>query len=453
MKLQFLGATGTVTGSRYLLSDEKHRLLIDCGMYQGVKNLRRRNWSPFPVDPATIDAVVLTHAHIDHSGYLPALVKNGFKGKIFCTKGTYELCQVLLPDAGFLQEEEAKYAYRKKYSKHENPEPLFTEKDARRALEQFEPRYYHKPFEPAEGMEVTLTPAGHILGSSCVSVSATASGRTVVFSGDVGRQQDVIMRRPEPIQKADVLVCESTYGDRLHENLDPEQILADIVSKTAARGGIVLVPAFAVGRAQMLLYLIHKLMTDGRIPKLPVFLNSPMAIKATEIFCRHHKEHRLSLDQCKLIDSNTEFVRTVEESIRLDSARYPCVIISASGMASGGRVLHHLKTLLPNPRNSVVFAGFQAPGTRGDALVNGAESVKIHGQYWPVKADIFNLESLSAHGDYSEILSWLEQGSLKPEQVFITHGEPLASDLMRRRIAEKFGWNTEVPGLFEEANI
>lgn len=453
MKLRFLGAAGTVTGSRYLLSDDKHRLLVDCGMYQGVKNLRRRNWAAFPVDPSTINAVVLTHAHIDHSGYLPALVKNGFKGKIYCTKATYELCEVLLPDAGFLQEEEAKYAYRKKYSKHEKPEPLFTEKDARKALEQFEPLHYHKPFEPAKGMQVTFTPAGHILGSSCVHVSEASTGRTVVFSGDVGRQKDIIMRSPEPIHSANVLVCESTYGDRLHEDSDPEQTLSEIISRTAGRGGIVLIPAFAVGRAQMLLYVIHKIMADGKIPKLPVFLNSPMAIKATEIFCRHNKEHKLSIAQCELIDRNTEFVRTVEESIRLGAVRYPCVIISASGMASGGRVLHHLKTLLPNPRNSIVFAGFQAPGTRGDALVNGAESVKIHGEYWPVKADIHNLDSLSAHGDYNEILTWLEQGTIQPEKVFVTHGEPVASDLMRRRIQEKFGWQATVPDLFEEVEI
>lgn len=453
MKLRFLGGTGTVTGSRYLLSDEKHRLLVDCGMYQGVKTLRRRNWAEFPVDPSTINAVVLTHAHIDHSGYLPALVKKGFRGKIYCTKATHDLCKVLLPDAGFLQEEDAKYAFRKKFSKHEKPEPLFTEKDAWEALKHFESLHFHEAFEPTKGMEVTFTPAGHILGSSCVHVHHKDTGRTVVFSGDVGRQSDIIMRPPEPIQKADVLVCESTYGDREHGETDPETELVDIITRTAGRGGIVLIPAFAVGRAQMLLYVVHKIMQEGRTPKLPVFLNSPMAIKATEIFCRHHKEHKLKTDQCELIDESTQFVRTVDESIALDAVRYPCVIISASGMASGGRVLHHLKTLLPNPRNSVVFAGFQAPGTRGDALVNGADKVKIHGEYWPVKADIFNLDSLSAHGDYKEILTWLEQGSLQPEKVYVTHGEIVASDVMRKRICERFGWDAEVPELFEEVQV
>jgi metallo-beta-lactamase family protein len=453
MKLRFLGGTGTVTGSRYLLSDDNHRMLVDCGMYQGVKTLRRRNWAKFPVDPSTIDAVVLTHAHIDHSGYLPALVKNGFKGKIYCTKATHELCKVLLPDAGFLQEEDAKYAFRKKFSKHEKPEPLFTEKDAWEALKHFESLHYHEKFEPVKGFEVQFTPAGHILGSSCVHVTHKSSSRTVVFSGDVGRQDDIIMRPPEPINHADVLVCESTYGDRTHGESDPEKDLEQIITKTAGRGGIVLMPAFAVGRAQMLLYVVHKLMGQGRIPKLPVYLNSPMAIKATEIFCKHHKEHKLNGAQCELIDDKTEFVRTVEESIELDAARYPCIIISASGMASGGRVLHHLKTLLPNPRNSIIFAGFQAPGTRGDALVNGAESVKIHGEYWPVKAEIHNLDSMSAHGDYQEILQWLEQGNLKPEKVYVTHGEVVASDTMRKHISEKFGWDAEVPDLFEEVEI
>lgn len=453
MKLQFLGGTGTVTGSRYLLSDEKHRLLVDCGMYQGVKTLRRRNWAPFPVEPHTIDAVVLTHAHIDHTGYLPALVKNGFKGKIYCTKATHELCKVLLPDAGYLQEEDAKYAFRKKFSKYEHPEPLFTEKDAYEALKHFESLHYHEEFEPVKGFHVTFTPAGHILGSSCVHVRHACHDRTVVFSGDVGRQNDVIMRPPEPIQKADVLVCESTYGDRLHGETDPEQELTDIISTTAARGGVVLMPAFAVGRAQMLLYLVHKLMAQGKIPRLPVYLNSPMAIRATEIFYRHHKEHRLNQAQCELIDDNTHFVRTVEESIELTTKKFPSVIISASGMASGGRVLHHLKMLLPNPRNSIIFAGFQAPGTRGDAMVHGAESVKIHGEYWPVKAEIHNLDSLSAHGDYEEILEWLSQGQLKPEKVYITHGEMVAADVMRKRVHERFGWDSAVPELFQEVEV
>ncbi len=453
MKLQFLGGVETVTGSRYLVTGDQQRLLVDCGMYQGVKSLRRRNWGPFPVKPESISAVILTHAHIDHSGYLPALVKNGFRGRIYCTPATHELSKVLLPDAGHLQEEDARYANRKKISRHNPAEPLFTEQQAREALKQFESVHYHDAFEPIPGLTVTFTPAGHILGSACVHIQDGSNGRSLVFSGDVGRPNDVIMRPPERLERADVLVCEATYGDRRHRDIDPEVTLADIVNRTSQRGGIVLMPAFAVGRAQMLLYLIHKLIGEGRIPKLPVYLNSPMAIQATEIFCRYHREHRLTDAQCQLIDDQTHYVRTVEDSIELNSKRYPCIIVSASGMASGGRVLHHLKTLLPNPRNSIVFAGFQAQGTRGDALVRGAESVKIHGEYWPVKAEIFNLDSLSAHGDYEEIGDWLAQGSLKPEQVFITHGEILASDLMRKYLRDRFGWEVRVPELLEEVTI
>lgn len=453
MQLQFLGGAGTVTGSRYLLSTDKHKILVDCGLYQGVKTLRRRNWARFPVEPASVDAVVLTHAHIDHSGYLPALVKQGFRCRVYCTKATHQLCRVLLPDAGHLQEEDARYANRKKFSRHHPAEPLFTEQDAWDALKQFEAMPFQIPFEPVPGMRVRFTPAGHILGSACVHVTAVEDERTVVFSGDVGRQSDLLMRPPEPIDHADVLVCESTYGDRLHAAEDPETALAEVISRTSGRGGIVLIPAFAVGRAQAMLYLIHKLMGEGRIPQLPVYLNSPMAIKATEIFCHFHKEHRLTAEQCALIDDQTTYVRTVEESIDLNSKRFPSVIVSASGMASGGRVLHHLKTLLPNPRNSIVFAGFQAPGTRGDALVNGADRVKIHGEYWPVKAEIVNLDTLSAHGDYQEILNWLGQGNLAPERVYITHGEPLASDVMRKRVEERFSWAAEVPDLYETVDI
>ncbi|GAA3576040.1 MBL fold metallo-hydrolase RNA specificity domain-containing protein [Marinobacter xestospongiae] len=453
MELSFLGGTGTVTGSRYLLSDDRNRLLVDCGMYQGVKNLRRRNWSPFPVDPATLDAVVLTHAHIDHSGYLPALVKHGFRGRIHCTRATHELCKVLLPDAGHLQEEDARFAARRGFSRHKEPHPLFTEKEALAALEHFESHPYHKAFEPVKGFEVNFSPAGHILGSACVHVRHAGHDRTIVFSGDVGRQDDMIMRPPEPLQRADVLVCESTYGDRLHPDDDPAQVVEEIIKRTAERGGVVLIPAFAVGRAQMLLYLVHSLMKAGRIPRLPVYLNSPMAIRATRIFMDHHREHRLDPEQCRMIDDGTHYVRTVEESIDLTGRKFPSVIISASGMASGGRVLHHLKTLLPDPRNTILFAGFQAPGTRGDALVHGAGRVKIHGEYWPVKADVQNLDALSAHADYRELLTWLEQGSLAPEAVYVTHGEPVASDQMRQHIEERFGWPTRVPELFEKVRI
>jgi len=450
MELRFLGGVETVTGSRHLLHTDKHRVLVDCGLYQGVKHLRRRNWARFPVEPSTLDSVLLTHAHIDHSGYLPVLVKQGFKGRIHCTRATYELCKILLPDAGHLQEEDARYANRKGFSRHSPARPLFTVEDAHRALEYFEPVHYHETLKPAGHFEARFLPAGHILGSACIEVAC--EGRRIIFSGDVGRQNDPIMRPPEPLPEADYLVLESTYGDRLHERDDPSERLASIINETTDRGGIVLIPSFAVGRAQTLLYLIHQLRLRKAIPDLPVYLNSPMAIAATELFCRHHKEHRLSAEQCALIDNNTHYVRSVEESIDLNNSRYPAVIISASGMASGGRVLHHLKTLAPHGRNSIVLAGFQAPGTRGDALARGTDQLKIHGQYYPVRAAGHQLNSLSAHGDYEEILDWLGQGSLSP-RTFLTHGDPVPADNLRKLIEERLGWDARVAELYDEVKL
>lgn len=451
MQLRFLGGTGTVTGSRYLLESDNHRILVDCGLYQGVKNLRKRNWAAFPVDPRSIDAVILTHAHIDHSGYLPALVKKGFHGKIFTTRGSHELCKIMLPDAGHLQEEDAKYANRKKFSRHSPAEPLFTVKDAENALKFFEAVHYHEPFTPSAPFEVTFTPAGHILGSACARIDV--EGQSIVFSGDVGRQEDPVMRSPEPLSKADILILESTYGDRRHEDTDPYEQLARIINDTASRGGTVLIPAFAVGRAQVLLYIINQLRQAHRIPDMPVYLNSPMAIAATELFCRHHKEHKLTPEQCTAMDKGTKYVRTVDESIALNKSHYPCVIVSASGMASGGRVLHHLKTLAPHSRNSIVLAGFQAPGTRGDLISRGIDEIKIHGQYYPVKAQVHQINSLSAHGDYEEILTWLGKSQIDPRDVYITHGEPVAADTMRKRVHERFGWDASVPELGDSVEI
>lgn len=451
MKIKFLGGAGTVTGSKYLITHNNQRILVDCGLYQGVKKLRLRNWKPFPVDPKTINAVVLTHAHIDHSGYVPALRKKGFKGPVYCTQGTYDLCKILLPDSGFLQEEDARYANKKKFSRHNPAMPLYTEKDAIESLKLFKPVHYHKTIEVAHHIQATFTPVGHILGSSAVQI--TAGGKTITFSGDVGRSEDLVMRSPEPLQSTDYLVVESTYGNRTHDETDPFEFFKEVINKTMERGGIVLFPSFAVGRAQTILYIIQLLKERNEIPDVPVFLNSPMAISATETYCRHHKEHRLTKEECSKIDKGTHFVRTPEESIELNKRKYPSIIISASGMASGGRVLHHLKTLLPNHRNSVVFVGFQAPGTRGDAMVNGAQQVKIHGAYHPVRAEVCNLDSLSAHGDYNEIVGWLDQSEIAPKRVFVTHGEPAASDNMRLKLEEKFGWTVDVPDPSDEFEL
>jgi metallo-beta-lactamase family protein len=451
MKIKFLGGAGTVTGSKYLLTIEDKTILVDCGLFQGVKNLREKNWQAFPVDISTINAVVLTHAHIDHSGYIPALTKAGFKGDIYCSSATLDLCKVLLPDSGYLQEEDARYANYKKFSKHSPALPLYTEDDARKSLAYFKPININQTIEIAEGVQLIFTPVGHILGACAVKISAM--GKSITFSGDVGRQNDFVMYPPKPISETDYLVVESTYGDRKHESIDALKFFEDIINSTSKRGGIVLIPSFAVGRTQINLHIIQQLKDQKRIPNLPVYLNSPMAISATEIFCKHHQEHKLSNEQCQIMDENTHYVRTPEESIALNGSRYPSVIISASGMASGGRVLHHLKSLIPHHQHSIVFIGFQAPGTRGDALINGASEIKIHGKYYPVKAEIHHSGSLSAHGDYSEIIAWLEQSDIHPKQVFVTHGERAAADSMRVKLKDKFNWETCVPDVGDEIEL
>jgi metallo-beta-lactamase family protein len=451
MDIKFLGAAGTVTGSKTLVTVDRRSLLVDCGMFQGLKKLRERNWQPLPINIKTLKSVVLTHAHIDHSGYIPALVKQGFRGRVYCTPPTYALCRVLLPDAGFLQEEDARYANKRKFSRHAPALPLFTEEDAWEALKHFEVVHFDTDFAPMAGVIASFSRSGHILGAG--SVRLQSQDCSLLFSGDLGRQQDDLMYPPAAPPAADYMVVESTYGDRLHEATDVKAIVADLVNRTSERGGIVLIPAFAVGRAQSLLYLINELKKEGRIANLPVFLNSPMAITATEVFYRYHNEHKLNPEQCAELDAGVTYVRTVEESIALNNKRFPCIIISASGMASGGRVLHHLKTLLPNHRNSVLFAGYQAAGTRGEALVHGADKVKIHGDYHVVNAEIVSLDSLSAHADYSEILTWLKQVPASPKKVFITHGEPLAADSLRKRIREILGWEASVADYLEALTL
>ncbi|MCX4029665.1 MBL fold metallo-hydrolase [Endozoicomonas sp. SM1973] len=448
MKLQFLGGTGTVTGSKYLITYQDKKILVDCGLYQGVKNVRLRNWQQFPVNPAAITAIILTHAHLDHSGYIPALIKHGFSGPIYCTKATLALCNILLPDSGFLQEEDARYANKYKFSKHHPALPLYTEAEARDSLKLFVTKHYHETFELVTGLQITFNPVGHILGSSALLIKT--KNCKILFSGDVGRNNDIIMQAPEPIkERPDYVVVESTYGDRRHEETDPYQLLEVVINQTVKHGGIILIPAFAVGRTQTVLYIIHQLKAKKAIPDIPVYLNSPMAISATEVFCQHYKEHKLSKEECHLIDKGTHFIRTAEESIALNNKKFPAIIISASGMASGGRVLHHLKTLVSHQKNSVVFVGFQAPGTRGDAMTHGATQIKIHGQYYPIKASVYHLDSLSAHGDYYEILHWLNQLTQPPKMTFVTHGEPVAADAMRLHIQDDLGWPVRVPDYLE----
>lgn len=452
MYLQFLGAAGTVTGSKYLIRSGHNRLLVDCGLFQGFKPLRLRNWAEPPFNPGDVSAVVLTHAHIDHSGYLPVLVKKGFRGRIYCSEATAELCRIMLPDAARLAEEDAERANRRGYSKHKPALPLYTEKDAEAALEHFVTVAYGHDFEPASGLRVRLAPAGHILGASTVRVS---DGRaTLAFSGDLGRSHDSIMRPPEPIARADFLVVESTYGDRRHAPTDPETELGHVISRTIARGGTVVVPAFAVGRTQALLMAIARLKAKKKIPRdLPVYLNSPMATDVTEIYHRHRGEHRLSDKDCEAMCKVAKIVTSIEESKKLNLSREPKVLVAGSGMATGGRVIHHIAAFGPRPENTIVFAGYQAGGTRGAAMLSGAREVKIHGDYVPIHAEVVALGNLSAHADADELMAWLKAFEKAPRRTFVTHGEPAAADALRLRIQDELGWDAEVPEYLEEVEL
>ncbi|OZB77445.1 MAG: MBL fold metallo-hydrolase, partial [Microbacterium sp. 14-71-5] len=411
--LTFLGATDTVTGSRYLVETGKNRILVDCGLFQGYKILRERNWARFPVEPASIDAVVVTHAHLDHTGYLPALVRDGFRGAIHTTVGTAELSTLVLPDSGRLQEEQANYAERRHSSKHAHPRPLYTERDAMAALDRFEPHPFDVGFEVGD-IGVSFAPAGHILGAAQVRLDV--DGTRVHFTGDLGRADDPLMCAPRDLEATDVLVSESTYGDRAHPAEDPEAALADIITRVCRRGGVVLLPAFAIGRAETLLLHLSRLRAAGRIPDVPLFLNSPMAVSGAEMYARHPEEHRISADEFQRMYKDVTLVRSIEESKALNTRGGPAIIISASGMLEGGRILHHLASYAPDPRNAIVLTGFQAGGTRGDALQRGERTLRIYGQDVPILAEVHSLEMLSAHADARQILDWMRTAPQAPAQ-------------------------------------
>lgn len=452
MKLTFLGANFTVTGSKYLVEEAKKKFLIDCGLFQGHKELRLRNREPFPVDPKTIEAVILTHAHIDHSGYIPLLVNQGFKGKIYASHATRDLCEILLLDAGRIQEEDARRANRYGYSKHHPALPLYTEEDAKNSLKLFSCVDFDKPYPLENDLTFSLSRSGHILGSSFITLKSRDA--SLVFSGDIGRPHDPVMAPPSQIQSADYLILESTYGNRLHPDIDVLKQLEEVINSTFAKGGTVVIPAFAVGRTQILLYYIYKLKQEKRFPShIPIYLDSPMAQDVTRLWNHYAKEHRLSKEECSKVCSVAEYVQSREDSKRLNSSPFPSIIISASGMAEGGRVLHHLVHYAPKEHNTILFAGFQAGGTRGDRMLKGEREVKIHGQMIPIRARIENLDTLSSHADYEEILQWLKGFISAPKQVFITHGEPEAAESLKSKIEEKLGWKVSIPRYLESFEL
>jgi metallo-beta-lactamase family protein len=443
MNISFFGAADTVTGSRHLVELAGQRILLDCGMFQGFKALRERNWAPFPVAPSGLDAVVLSHAHLDHSGWLPVLVREGFKGPIHCSPATRDLAEVLLLDSAHLQEEDARRANRGGFSRHAPALPLYTSQDAQRALARFTPIAPGRAVQVGD-VRVSLTPVGHLLGACAVTLAS--ADETLVFSGDLGRADDLLMPPPEHITQADVLLIESTYGNRLHAQDDVQQKLAAIVRTTVRRGGTVLLPSFAVGRAQALMLCLRRMKEEGSIPAdVPVFLDSPMATRATVLYRKHRKLLRLAPREANTLGDGVTVIDTPQESEKLTRSRYPSIIISASGMATGGRVLHHLKALAPHPRNHIVFPGFQVSGTRGAKLVEGAGEVKIFGEYVAVKAQVSHLEGFSGHADANGLMTWLRGFERAPRQTFVVHGEPAASDTLRLRVADELGWPVRVP--------
>jgi metallo-beta-lactamase family protein len=447
--LQCLGGAGTVTGSKYLLTAGKRRVLLDCGLFQGLKQLRLRNWEPPTFDPKSLDSIVLSHAHIDHCGYLPLVVRQGFRGPVFCTPATASLLRIVLPDAAHLQEEDAAFTNRHRFSKHAPALPLYTRDDAARALELVQPRQYQTSFEAAAGLNVVFRRAGHILGSASIDVEITGQpARRLVFSGDLGRWGRPMLRDPEFAPEADVLLIESTYGDRLHNAADANEGLARIINAAVERQGPVIVPAFAVGRTQELIWRIRELEEAGRIPHLPVFIDSPMATDVTDLFCRHPEDHdidmKLLMDEhrCPLCCKPYHFTRATEESKALNQWEGSFIVISASGMATGGRVVHHLKHRVSDKRTTVLLVGFQAAGTRGRALQEGAKTMRMHGQDIPVRAHVEVLHGLSAHADRSELLRWIGGFTSPPRRIYVVHGEPTAAEAFATSVRQQ--WPSDV---------
>jgi metallo-beta-lactamase family protein len=470
VSLTFLGAAQTVTGSKHLLEVDGKRVLVDCGLFQGLKDLRERNWQPLPVDAASIDTVVLTHAHLDHCGYLPRLIAEGFKGRVFCTSGTAALAKLVMVDAGKIQEEDADRANRHGYSKHAPALPLFTVENAWQAVDRLQPVGYAYDFEPIPGVSMRFINAGHLLGSGYVRATITSlAGRVILFGGDLGRFGRPVLPDPEPVDQADWLLVESTYGNRIHEDDDDGERLARIVSETIERGGKVIIPSFAIGRVEEVLYWLGRLEEENRIPKVPVFVDSPMAVEALKLYQERLHELDVEITEsaqaapqrtvrgerkvCAFCTSRFETVTSVEQSKQVTASRQPSIVISASGMATGGRVLHHLKAALPHAANTVLFVGYQATGTRGAHLVAGAADTKIHGTIVPVNARIERLDSMSAHADANEIMRWLGHFTAPPARTFLVHGEPDPMAALADRIRTGLKWDVAIPAWKEQITL
>ena len=461
-KITFLGAAGTVTGSKYLVESGGKKLLVDCGLFEGSHELDQLNWKPLPIEPGQIDWIVLTHAHIDHTGYLPRIVSGGYGGPIYANPATRELCELLLPDSAYLQEEDAKYAAKKGYSRHKPPLPLYTVEEAQETLKRFQEIPRKQPFVISPQFTVRPTDAGHILGSSSLQLTITENGKTcvVAFSGDIGRYDQPILNDPEPIANADYVLCETTYGDRDHDKSSPFDAMADVINRVAKRGGVVVIPAFAVGRTQTIMYILHQLEEQQKIPHLPVYVDSPMAINVTGLYAKHHEDHSLEFtkeeqsgDRDPLNMREVHMTRTVEDSKKINDVVSPCIIISASGMCTGGRVLHHLAKRLPDSRSAVILAGYQGEGTRGRQLQDHAQYVRIHGEEIPVRAEVCTLGQFSAHGDRGELARWLSGFTTAPKRAFMVHGDPPALQAFKGIVEQKFHWPVTIPKLGDSFDL